>query len=218
MPTILAEAKGEWTYQIVVFIVVMVLFAVRKLIEYIKTSQQRQQEQRQQHSAPELRQAQSPEPQRAPVPGSQRTQAPQQAQSVEEIVRTMRQAGRPQHSSVPPVPRQAQIPKARVAQRRPQPRPQELADRHVIPAAKGQGVDAETARLQKHLRREQVQVEKRVVGQPLGLLTRAAEGVAAREPRSVVQINLADLAEARRGIIYAEIRKRPGARKRVAFR
>jgi len=194
MPTFLADGFSEGMGRLIWIAIVLIALAVKKIVDKVREAKERERQQQQAPQSP--RQAQR-QPRRPVEP---------QAQSVEEIVRTMRQARRPQPGGTPPPPRQGQpVPKARVAQQRPRLRRQELANRHVIPAATGQGVEAETASLEKHLRRERAQTQERVAGQPVGSLASAAERAAAGGPRAILEIGLDDPDEARRGILYAEI-------------
>lgn len=186
----LAKENGEWFFQLIVFVVIFALIGVKQLIEWLRQRQREAEAQTKEQPVPRPAQqaAQQPAPQ-------QRVQAGgQQVQSVEEIVQTMRQARRP----VPAGAARQPIPRARGPQQ--PPRQSDLVDRHVVPAAVGQGVDAETARLQKHLRGQREQSAKRVGTEatPIGVAMR-------RDVRAVVDISLGDPDEVRRGILYSEI-------------
>ena len=181
---ILANNSRRWPVHIIILVVLLALSGLKTLYEKYKESQERQQKEASGQGQP---------------PVKPRVEQPeQQVRSVEEIVQTMRQARRPQQGQ----PRQP-VPQARVAQ---QPRRrEELADRHVLPSAVGQGVDAETGRLRRHLLRQQQQTVARVAGQPVGTLASMRGGEASRRGRTIVDIDPGELDEARRGILYSEI-------------
>jgi len=180
------QDDGTWVINVVIVLLIFVGMGIKVLLEWLKEAKAKDRE-RQEPAAPPMHQR----------PAEPAEQGPR---SVEEIVRTMRQARRPdQREPQRPQPRPQPAPQVRPP--RPAPRPEMP---HVTPPAVAEGVEAEAKRLQEHLFRQQ-QTAQRVAGGPTGVLAITGGGPAAHMGRSVVQIGLGDLDEARRGILYSEI-------------
>ncbi len=163
-----SDEPGSWV-NFVVFAFMAILWAGAKVVEKLKERANQQTSDAQQQT-------------------EERPAEPVRGESVEDIVRTMRQARSPGDTVAPPTARPPTTPKP--LQRRPQ--AQVSADQ----------VQAELLAMNRRGSR------KRIGGtgeRLLGRLEVTADEAEAAPQAQKVQINLGDLDEARRGIIYSEI-------------
>jgi len=195
MATIDLLAKGGDSgviYQIIFLVVLLVLSGLGSLIQKAKKKYEQQGREDREGGGQQPPVRQAGPPRRPP------TSAPAVRDgSVGQIVQVIREAARQQRV---PVARQKPI------QLMPEePRQHQLTERHVIPPARGQEVDEETARLRKHLEEEQAMRARRVTAGPKGeLATKPFESIEEVGAIPPIKVHL-DVAEARRAIIYSEI-------------
>ncbi|NLF30363.1 MAG: hypothetical protein GX591_05685 [Planctomycetes bacterium] len=177
------NGDGEFPGQLIIVFVLMALAALKSLYDKAKEQQTRQR----------------------PTPGGRRpappTETPREGgQSVEEIVRTMREARRAQgRPGTPPQP---------AAQRRPLPQARPVRQRQARPAPRPRPTPQAVQMQQILQRRQQEEIPPLVAAGPQ---TKTAAAEAAAAP---LQIHLADPDEARRGILLAEILGPPVALRR----